>query len=333
MEHRVLGTSGVRVSVVCVGTATFGVAPAERDAVELVHRALDWGVNFFDTANTYGNQARFDRPGALPADRRKSAEEILGRALAGRRDDVVLATKVSEAVGHGPNDGGFGGGGLTRLHIMREVEHSLRRLGTDYIDVYHAHHPDPLTPIDETMRAFDDLVRAGKVRYAALSTFPAWQTMEALWACDRLGLSAPVCNQVMYNLVTRGVETELVPACLRTGLSLTVFSPLAAGLLAGAAAVARPVSGWRRFGAALDYPNEQLAQARELDGLAEEWGVPSSQLALHWVLTRPAVASVVVGAESVVELESAVAATTLALDEDQLARLDAVGRPAPPFPF
>jgi aryl-alcohol dehydrogenase-like predicted oxidoreductase len=246
---------------------------------------------------------------------------------------VVIATKVSEAVGPGPNDGGWDGGGLSRLHIMRQVERSLRRLGTDHIDIYYAHHPDPATSIDETMRAFDDLVRQGKVRYAGLSTFPAWQMMEALWACDRLRISAPVCNQVMYNLVSRGVEHEIVPACARTGRSLTVFSPLAAGLLAGASAGTGPHSGWRRFGAALDYPPEQLDAARSLESLAGAWGTEPARLAIAWVLSRPAVASVIVGAEGVAELDAAVAAAQLVLDGDQLARLDEVGRPAPPFPF
>jgi aryl-alcohol dehydrogenase-like predicted oxidoreductase len=333
LDYRILGPSGVRVSTICLGTATFGVAPLEDDASDLVGLALERGINFFDTANSYGNQPRFDRPGAPPVGERSSAEEILGKAIRGHRDDIVLATKVSEAVGQGPNDGGWDGGGLSRLHIMREAERSLRRLGTDHIDLYYAHHPDPATPLDETMQAFDDLIRQGKVLYSGLSTFPAWQMVDALWTSDRLGVSAPVCNQVMYNLVSRGVEAELVPACARTGRSLTVFSPLAAGLLAGEATISDRHSGWRRFGADLEYPEDQRRTARSLDELASEWGVSSAQLATAWAASRPAVASVIVGAESRHELDVAITATELSLEADQLLLVDALGRPAPPFPF
>lgn len=208
MQYQLLGQTGVRVSRLALGTALFGVAPLEADAAGLVRRALDLGVNFFETANSYGNQARFDRPGRPPAEQRRSAEEILGQALAGRRHEVVLATKVMERVGPGVNDGG-----LSRRHIVQQAEESLRRLRTDYIDLYYAHHPDPATPLEQTLRAFDDLVRQGKVRYAGLSTFPAWQMTEALWTSDRLGLNAPVCNQASYSLATRSAERELVPAC------------------------------------------------------------------------------------------------------------------------
>ena len=168
MRYSTLGSTGIKVSCIGLGTATFGVAPFESDAGRLVGRALDLGINLIDTANSYGNQARFDRTGAPPAEARASAEEIVGRALGARRRDVVLCSKVMEPVGAGPNERG-----LSRRHIFNQVEASLRRLGTDHLDLYYAHHPDPATPIEQTLRAFDDLVHQGKIRYATLSTYPA----------------------------------------------------------------------------------------------------------------------------------------------------------------
>jgi aryl-alcohol dehydrogenase-like predicted oxidoreductase len=185
MQYRLLGRSGLRVSSVCLGTAFFGITPLEDGVDALVGRALDLGITFFDTANSYGNQTRFDRPGIPPAAERKSSEELLGRALKGRhRYDVIVATKVQEKMAEGPNDGGPAGGGLTRKHIVAQCEQSLRRLQTDYIDVYYAHHPDPTTPLDQTLRAFDELVKQGKVRYPALSNFASWQLIKALWLCS-----------------------------------------------------------------------------------------------------------------------------------------------------
>ena len=214
MEYALLGSTGVKVSRICVGTATFGVAPIERDADRVVHAALDLGINFFDTANVYGILSTFDRPGAPPAAEREPAERILGRALAGRRDDVVIATKSCVEVGPGVNDRG-----LSRRHIIQQVENSLRRLETDYIDLYYAHNPDPDTPLEQTLSVYDDLVRQGKLRYIALSNHPAWQLTHALWIADDRRLQAPVCAQVKYNLIDRAAERELVPACLKFGLS------------------------------------------------------------------------------------------------------------------
>ena len=326
MQYAALGPTGVRVSRLCLGTATFGVAPLAEDVAPLVKRALDLGVNFFDTANSYGNQARFDRTGAPPAAERRSAEELLGATLKGRRHEVVLATKVMEQIGSGVNDGGPAGGGLSRRHIMQQVEASLRRLQTDYIDVYYAHHPDPLTPIEQTLRTFDDLIRQGTIRYAALSTFPAWQIVEALWTCDRLGLHAPVCLQTQYNLASREVEREIVPACRKYGLTLTLFSPLAGGLLAGTTAARRPVAGAARWGGPT-FTEAQIALAQQLDDLAARWGLPPAQVALAWLLARPAVSSAIVGPETIGELETIAPAADLRLSAEQLDELDAIGRP------
>src|SRR3954463_10626151 len=203
MQYSVLGPSGVKVSRICLGTATFGVAPDAQEAGRVVHAALDCGINFFDTANVYGATPPFARPGAPPANEREPAEELLGRALRGRRDEVVIATKSGERRFEPA-------AGLSRRYIIQQVEHSLRRLGTDYIDGYYAHFPDPDTPLEQTLTAYDDLVRRGKLRYVALSNYPAWQVTQALWIADDRRLAAPVCVQVKYNLIDRAAEDELV---------------------------------------------------------------------------------------------------------------------------
>lgn len=220
MKYSRLGSTGVSVSRVCLGTATFGVAPDASEAERVVGAALDSGINFFDTANVYGSTPTFDRLGVPAAADREPAEEILGRALVGRRDDVVLATKCGERR-FDP------AAGLSRRYVIQQVEQSLRRLATDYIDVYYAHFPDPHTPLSETLAAYDDLVRQGKLRYVALSNYPAWQVADAMWiAADRRS-PAPVCVQVKYNLIDRAAEHELGPACEHFGLSIVPLRSLA----------------------------------------------------------------------------------------------------------
>ncbi len=214
MKYSVLGTTGVKVSRICLGTATFGVAPTAQDADRLVGAAIDLGINFVDTADVYGNMPVFDRPGAPAAADREPAEQILGRALRGRRDEMVIATKSNGIVGLDINDRG-----LSRRHIIRQVETSLRRLETDYIDLYYAHDPDPDTPLEQTLAAYDDLIRQGKIRYVGLSNHPAWQVTQALWIADDRRLQAPVAAQVKYNLIDRAAERELAPACQQFGLS------------------------------------------------------------------------------------------------------------------
>jgi aryl-alcohol dehydrogenase-like predicted oxidoreductase len=330
MRYRVLGPTGMRVSVLCLGTAFFGIAPREPEAPRLVQRALDLGVNFVDTANSYGNQTRFDRPGIPPAAQRASSEELVGRGVRGRRHEVVIATKVQEKVGEGPNDGGPTGGGLTRRHIMAQCEASLRRLQTDYIDVYYAHHPDPTTPLEQTLRAFDDLVHQGKVRYPALSNYPAWQLTQALWLSERLRLNPPVAMEMRYNLLDRRVEQDVVPACLEFGVGLTAYSPLGEGLLGGhytpdnptGDAGQDPASAGMRHGAGHTFPAPRLEAAGKLVGLAREWGHHPAHLALAWLIGRPALTSAIVGTEGVEQLEEVIAAAELALDQEQLEALD-----------
>jgi 1-deoxyxylulose-5-phosphate synthase len=312
MKYALLGPTGVKVSRICVGTATFGVAPTEGDADRVIGAALDLGINFFDTADVYGNTPIFDRPGAPPADQREPAEQILGRALTGRRGDVVIASKSCEAIGPGVNDRG-----LSRRHIMQQVENSLRRLGTDYIDLYYAHNPDPDTPLEQTLSAYDDLVRQGKLRYVGLSNHPAWQLAYALWIADDRRLHAPVCVQVKYNLIDRAAERELAPACLQFGLSIVPFAPLHGGLLAGMQVLEREFIGDVRF-AGSGFPEAELEIGRTVERLSQDWGLRPYQVSLAWLLSRPAVASAIVGAETVEELTANASAVDVVLDQAQL---------------
>lgn len=321
MRYKQLGRTGVKVSAVSLGTATFGVAPLEGDCDRLIGRAMDLGINMIDAANSYGNQSRFDRPGAPAWTERRSAEEIVGSAIKGRRHALVLCSKVMEPVGEDVNDRG-----LSRRHIVAQLEQSLRRFGTDHLDLCYAHHPDPSVPIEETVRAFDDLVRQGKLRYYALSTYPAWQVVEALWKADRLGTSPPACLQIQYNLARREPELDIAPICRAYGLSLTVFSPLAGGLLAGASKRNEAFVGRRRWGGTAFTPRE-IALAEELERLAARHGHSPATLALAWLIAQPMVASAIIGAEDVDELEANAAASDLELPADVMAAVNDIGRP------
>lgn len=322
MKYAFLSGSGVAVSRVCVGTATFGVAPYEDEGVALIRGALDdFGVNFVDTANSYGNQPRFDRPGSPAADQRSPAEAIVGRAIKGRRDEFVVSSKVSEPVDTGPNGGSFTGGGLSRLHILSQIDRTLERLGTDHIDIYYAHHPDRITSMDETVGAFDDLVRLGKIRYWALSTFPAWRTASMWWEARDQRRSTPVCLQQRYNLWDRRVEREVLEVAEEYSLSTTAFSPLAGGLFAGEMAVGRDVSGDARWGGSA-FTADQLQVASRFNELAREWGHDPASLAIAWLLGRPSVASAIVGPESTDELAKAAQGVDIELTEEQVRILD-----------
>jgi aryl-alcohol dehydrogenase-like predicted oxidoreductase len=317
MKYSVLGPTGVRVSRICVGTATFGVAPSPQDADGVVGAALDLGINFFDTADVYGSTSTFDRPGLPPASERESAEEILGRALAGRRDDVVLATKSGERR-FDPD------AGLSRRYIIQQVEQSLRRLRTDRLDLYYGHFPDPNTPLEQTLSVYDDLIREGKLRYVALSNHPAWQMTEALWiADDRRMVSAPVAAQVMYSLLDRSAEDELAAACVRFGLSIIPYAPLHGGLLADLSVLDREIAGDKRYGGP-GFTESEIAVARQLDRLAREWGLGMQQVSLAWLLSRPAVASVIVGAETEGELRANASAAEVELTQEQLDAVSAL---------
>ena len=213
MDYRRLGRSGLKVSEICLGTMTFGHGTGAAEAERIVQAALDAGVNFFDTADGYGGG---------------ESETMLGRALGKRRRETVIATKVFAATGSGPNDSG-----MSRVHIMQAVEDSLRRLGTNWIDLYYIHHVDIQAPLEEMLRAFDDLVRQGKIRYTACSNYEAWRLMETLWISDSKGLARFEAYQPQYSLVVRDIEEELVPVCSLKGLGMVVWAPLAGGYLSG----------------------------------------------------------------------------------------------------
>ncbi|MEV7800107.1 aldo/keto reductase [Microbacterium foliorum] len=318
MRYSVLGTTGVRVSTICLGTATFGVAPTADATSRLVAEAIDLGINFIDTADVYGNMPVFDRPGAPVAAEREPAELLLGRALRGRRDDVVLATKSNGIVGSDIN-----ARGLSRRHVMRQVETSLQRLETDYIDLYYAHDPDPETPLEQTLAVYDDLIRQGKVRYVALSNHPAWQVVHSLWIADDRKGNAPVAAQVKYNLIDRAAERELAQTCERFGISLIPYAPLHGGLLASLEVLDREVSGDQRFSGG-GFSDREIAIGREVDRLSREWGLEPYQTSLAWLLSRTAVDSVIVGAENPAELRANASAADITLSPEQLDVLTAL---------
>jgi aryl-alcohol dehydrogenase-like predicted oxidoreductase len=311
MDYSLLGPTGVRVSKICLGTATFGVAPDAQEAQRVVHAALDLGINFVDTANVYGASPTSDRPGVPPPAERQPAEQILGRALAGRRDGVLIATRSGKRR-FDP------AAGLSRRYIIQQVEHSLRRLGTDYIDLYYAHSPDRHTPLERTLSVYDDLVRQGKLRYVALSNHPAWQVVHALWIADNRRLAAvPVCVQAKYNLIDRAAEYELAPACLQFGLSILPFGPLHGGLLAGTQIQHRALHGDQRFSGS-GFTATELEIGRAVERLSQDWGLQPYQISLAWLLSRPAVASAIVGAETVEEITALAAAADIILEQGQL---------------
>jgi aryl-alcohol dehydrogenase-like predicted oxidoreductase len=328
MKYKYLGQTGMRVSTLCLGTGPYGVAPQEDDAIRLVHHALDIGINFVDTANSYGNQVRIDRPGAPPAAERLSSETIVGKALKGRRDSVVLATKVREVVGTNVNDAG-----LSRRHIMQQVDRSLKALQTDYIDIYHMHGPDKFTAIEETLRTMDDLVRMGKVRYFGLSNFSAWRLTYAIGAAKLLGTEVPVIHQIGYNLVSRKAEQDVIPACEHLGLSVSTYGSLNGGLLAGTSILQRQIVGLGRFvedkSVKFQFPADEVAAAERLEAYAAEWGHPPAHIALAWLMSRKVHATAIIGPETNEELDASAPAMDLELSADQLALLDAL-LPAPP---
>ncbi len=311
MEYRTLGRTGVKVSPLCLGTMNFGGPTSEEDSIRIVHAALDAGINFLDTANVYTGGA---------------SERITGKALAGQRDKVVLATKVYSRMGDGPNDMG-----LSRYHIMQACEDSLRRLNTDHIDLYQLHRPDPSIPQDETLRALDDLVRQGKVRYIGTSTFPAWMIVEAVHVSERQGLNRFVSEQPPYNLLDRRIENEVVPVCQRYGLAILPWSPLGGGVLAGKYPPGkRPEDGSRL--ATLSFYQDRITDrarkvAQEMAQVAADAGMSLPQLAQLWVKDQPGVTAPIIGPRTMEHLETALSIADRALTADVAARLDELNPP------
>ena len=280
--------------------------------------ARDAGVNLFDTADVYSSG---------------TSEEILGQALGSDREEVLVATKVRMTMGEGPNDAG-----LSRHHIIRGAEASLRRLGTDYIDLYQVHEWDGQTPLDETLAALDDLVRAGKVRYVGCSNYAGWQLMKALGIAERRGLSRFVSQQIHYTLQAREAEYELVPIAVDQGLGILVWSPLAGGLLSGKYRRDEPDPEQSRLLSGWDEPpvrdQDKLYDIVEvLVEVAEGRGVSPAQVALAWLLARPAVTSVIIGARTIDQLADNLGAADLTLSDEELARLEKVSRPPLLYPY
>jgi len=342
MEYRKMGRTGLKVSSFCLGTMTFGRQVEEKESLRIIDRALDGGVNFIDTADMYVNGV---------------TEQIVGQAIKGKRDSIVLASKAGHVrkldkkfgeqkisgpiglarprpftpwpagEGVGPNDMG-----LSRKHIMQAIEGSLKRLGTDYLDLYYAHMPDYDTPLEETIRAMDDLVRQGKVRYLGCSNFRAFQLSKALWISDKLNLARWDCIQPPYNLLTRDIEYELLPLCQEEGIGVCVFSPMAAGLLSGKYEKEKaPLEGARFSLAHWGYTYNQkywsdlnFAAIEQLRKIAADHGKTLPQFALAWVLNNPSITAIVNGATSIAQLEENMAAVDVKLSQEELAACDEV---------
>jgi aryl-alcohol dehydrogenase-like predicted oxidoreductase len=327
MDYVNLGSTGLKVSRICLGCMSYGVPPAgtlrpgsnawslnEEQSQPFFRQALDAGINFFDTANVYSTG---------------DSERLLGRFLKAntKREDVVIATKLNGVMRDGPN-----GGGLSRKEIFFEIDESLRRLGTDYVDLYQIHRWDRTTPIEETLQALDDVVRAGKVRYLGASSMWAWQFSKALYLADRHGWSRFVTMQPHYNLLYREEEREMLPLCLDQGIGVLPWSPLARGKLA------RPWDAETTKRSESDNYSKML-YTRSADAdrhvvdrlgeLAEARGVPRAQLALAWLLAKPAITSPIVGATKLHHLDDAVAAVSLKLSPDEIASLEDPYTPHP----
>jgi aryl-alcohol dehydrogenase-like predicted oxidoreductase len=317
MELRTLGRTGVKVSPLCLGAMMFGDwgNRDHGDSIRIIHAALDAGINFIDTADVYS---------------RGESEEIVAKALAGgRRDDVVLATKVNAPMGEDPNHRGN-----SRRWIIREVENSLRRLQTDWIDLYQIHRPDRSTDIEDTLSALSDLVHAGKVRYIGSSTFPASQIVEAQWASRERGFERFASEQPPYSMLVRGIEADVLPACARHGVAVLPWSPLASGWLSGRyrKGAELPVSTRadrlpRRYDISLEANQRKLDAADALGALADEAAIALPELALAWVLDHPAVTSAIIGPRTMEHLQSHLPAAELKLDAALLDRIDEIVPP------
>lgn len=310
MEYRRLGRSSLEVSSLCLGCMNFGGRTGEDESVRIIHAAIDAGINFIDTANQYSGGR---------------SEEIVGKALAegGLRDGVVLATKVSNRLSKRPNDGGS-----SRYHIMREVERSLRRLRTDRIDLYQLHWMDLATPLEESMRALDDLVRQGKVLYTGCSKWaPAW-TVEAIMLCERHGWTKLVSEQPPYNLLDRRIENQLIWTCLRHGIGIIPWAPIAAGVLSGKYSQEGPLpeeGRFSEFGPRLNPRAIEIADA--LKPLAAEKGVALAELCLAWVMRQPGVTSPITGPRTLEHLNSSLKALEVEITDEDRRRIDEIAPP------
>ncbi|MEV8378410.1 aldo/keto reductase [Kribbella sp. NPDC056861] len=317
MRYRTLGGTGIEVSVHCLGTMMFGAVgnPDHADSARIIHAALDQGINFVDTADMYSSG---------------ESEEIVGKALQGRREDVVLATKVHFPMGEGPNRGGN-----SRRWITHEVDQSLRRLGTDWIDLYQVHRPDPATEIEETLSVLTDLVTQGKIRTFGCSTFPAEDLVEAYHVAERRGYGKFRTEQPPYSLVTRGIERSLLPTTQRLNMGVLTWSPLASGFLSGKVRRDQPVDlaagraalTPHRFDPSLPANASKFDAVEQFAELAAGLGRTLPELALAFVTAHPAVTSVIIGPRTMEQLEGLLAGADLTLEDDVLDRIDEIVPP------
>jgi aryl-alcohol dehydrogenase-like predicted oxidoreductase len=311
MQYRPLGRTGIKVSPYCLGAMMFGAGgnPDQDDCIRIIHKALDFGINFIDTADRYSAG---------------ESEEIVGKALKGRRDKIVLATKVYGPMGDDPNQQG-----TSRRWIMQEVDNSLRRLQTDYIDLYQIHRPAPDTDIEETLSALTDLMRAGKVRAIGSSTFPVSEIVEAQWVAERRGLARFRTEQPPYSILDRGIEYDMLPTCERYGMGVLVWSPLSKGMLTGRYRKGQPLPDSIR----VKYLPKQMSDARSLDAveqlipLAEEAGLSLTHMALAFVMAHPGVTSAILGPRTMQHLDDLLAGAEVRLSDDVLDRIDQIVPP------
>ena len=328
MEYRQLGRSGLKVPELCFGTGTFGAGneffkavgeTSEDQAKRMIDTCMDAGLNIFDTADTYSDGA---------------SEQMLGRAISHlNREDVLISTKASFRLGKGPNDVGS-----SRYHLLQSVERSLKRLGTDYIDVYHLHAFDATAPVEETLSALEHMIRQGKVRYIAASNFSGWHLMKSLSVSERYGWSRYVGHQVYYSLIGRDYEWELMPLAAEQGVGALVWSPLGWGRLTGKIRRGQPLPENSRLHVTAEHgpqmPDEYLYQVVDaLDLVAQETGKTVPQIALAWVLSRPTVSTVIIGARSEEQLKANLESVGWKLTQEQIAKLDGASKVSLPYPY
>jgi aryl-alcohol dehydrogenase-like predicted oxidoreductase len=310
VKYRTLGRTGIEVSSFCLGAMMFGAMgnPDHDDSIRIIHRALDAGVNFVDTADVYSGG---------------ESEEIVGKALRGRREDVVLASKVHYPMGGDPNQRGN-----SRRWIITAAENSLRRLRTDHLDLYQVHRPDPTVDVEETMSAMSDLIHSGKVRAAGTSCFPASQIVEAQWAAERRGLERFRTEQPPYSIINRSIEREVLPVCQRYGMGTLVWSPLGQGLLTGRHRKGQQTGTHRSGGMPQHFSDDRkLDVVEQLIPLAEKAGLPMTHLAMAFAIVHPGVTSAIIGPRTMEQLDDLLASAHVTLDDEILDRIDEIAPP------